>query len=85
MVPSSNKSEVAQLLWRIEKNCEAMQRIMQDSGFSASHRSINRRYQALGKLEDRLAQHIGERAATDALYDTYNRVMSQPSTHQSQS
>lgn len=80
MLPSSNKSEVAQLLWRIEKNCEAMHRIMYDPCFSASHRSINRRYQALGKLEDRLAQHVGERAATDVLYDIYNNVMSQPPT-----
>lgn len=76
MIPS-NKSEVAQLMWSIEKSCEAMQRIMHDPGFSASHRAINRRYRLLGKLEDRLARHIGTEAATDTIYDMYNRIMSQ--------
>jgi flagellin-specific chaperone FliS len=80
MIPS-HKSEIAQLMWSIEKSCEAMQRIMTDPGFSASHRAISRRYHLLGQLEERLAQHIGAEKATNAMYDIYNRVMSRPLTN----
>lgn len=42
---SENKSEVARLRWQIEQTCQAMQRVMNDPGYSASHESIRRRYE----------------------------------------
>ena len=78
MVPSTECSEVAYLIWSIQRNCEAMQRVMNDPGYSVSHRAINRRYQVLGKLEDRLAEYVGPQEATDAMYDIYSRVLDQP-------
>lgn len=77
MIPSTEYSEVAYLIWSIERNCEAMQRVMNDPGYSVSHRAINRRYQVLGKLEDRLAEYVGSREATDTMYDIYSRVLNQ--------
>jgi predicted translin family RNA/ssDNA-binding protein len=77
MTSSANRSEVAHLIWSIQRSCEAMQRVMNDPGFSASHQEINRRYRALGNLEDRLAQYIGAQEATDVMCDIYSHVMSQ--------
>ena len=72
---SENKSEIARLRWQIERTCEAMQRVMNDPGFSASHESIRRRYEHLGRQEQELAQHVGEEQAHDITYDIYNEVM----------
>jgi hypothetical protein len=72
---SENKSEVAHLRWQIEQSCQAMQRVMNDPGYSASHESIRRRYERLGQQEQELARHVGEDQAHDITYDIYNNVM----------
>jgi hypothetical protein len=72
---SENKSEVARLRWQIEQTCQAMQRVMNDPGFSASHESIRRRYEHLGQQEQELARHVGEEQAHDMTYAIYNDVM----------
>jgi hypothetical protein len=77
MVPSIERSEVAYLIWSIQRNCEALQRVMNDPCYSVSHRAINRRYQVLGSLEDRLAIFVGPQEATDVMYNIYNRVLNQ--------
>ena len=74
---SENKSEVARLRWQIEQTCQAMQRVMNDPGFSASHEAIRRRYEHLGQQEQELARHIGEDQAQDITYTIYNQVMEQ--------
>lgn len=77
---SKGKSEMARLLWSIEQNCEAMQRVMRDPGFSSSHEAITKRYTALGLREERLATIIGKEAATHMMCDIYNEVMNRPET-----
>ncbi len=80
MALSYPRSEVAQLMWSIQKSCEAIHRVMVDPGFSATHQEINQRYHALGQLEDQLATYIGTEKATDTMYNIYNHVMNQPGT-----
>jgi hypothetical protein len=72
---SENKSEVARLRWEIERTCEAMRRVVNDPGFSASHEAIKRRYERLGQQEQELARHVGEDKASDITYGIYNNVM----------
>ncbi len=74
------KSEMARLLWSIEQNCEAMQRVMRDPGFSSSHEAIRKRYTALGLREERLATIVGKEAATHMMCNIYNEVMNRPET-----
>jgi hypothetical protein len=77
---SKGKSEMARLLWNIEQNCEAMQRVMKDPGFSSSHEAIRKRYTALGLREERLATIVGKENATHMMCDIYNEVMNRPET-----
>lgn len=74
---SENKSEVARILWEIERTCEAMQRVANDPGFSASHEAVRRRYQSLGRQQQELARYVGEEKATDMMCDMYNNAMKQ--------
>ena len=71
---------MARLLWSIEQNCEAMQRVMRDPGFSSSHEAITKRYTALGLREERLATIVGNEAATNMMCAIYNEVMNRPET-----
>jgi hypothetical protein len=75
---STSKSEVARLRWQLERSCEALHRVMYDPGFSASHRAITRRYNALEKRTVQLAALVGDEQATDMMCDIYNAVMQQP-------
>jgi hypothetical protein len=77
---SKGKSEMARLLWSIEQNCEAMQRVMRDPGFSSSHEAIRKRYTALGLREERLATIVGKEEATHMMCNIYNEVMNRPET-----
>ena len=74
--PFTNKSEIARMRWLIERNCEAMQRVANDPGFSSKHEAIRRRYTAFGKREEQLAQMVGAEKANEIAYGIYNEVMS---------
>jgi hypothetical protein len=72
------KSEVARLMYQIERSCEAIARVMNDPGYSASHEMIRRRYATLGERQERLGQVIGQEASIEAMYDIYNDVLNRP-------
>jgi hypothetical protein len=72
------KSEVARLMYQIELSCEAIARVMNDPGYSASHEMIRRRYAALGQRQERLGRVIGQEASIEAMYDIYNDVLNRP-------
>jgi hypothetical protein len=74
------KSEVARLMYQIERSCEAIERVMNDSGYRASHEMIRLRYAALGREQEQLAQVIGEEASIDAMCDIYDDVLNRPVT-----
>ena len=74
------QSEVARLMYQIERSCEALARVMNDPGYSASHEMVRRRYAALGQRQERLGLVIGEEASVDAMYDIYNDVLNRPAT-----
>jgi hypothetical protein len=72
------KSEVARLMYQIERSCEAIARVMNDPGYSASHEMIRRRYAALGERQEQLGRVIGQEASIEAMYDIYNDVLNRP-------
>lgn len=73
--PKNNKSEIARMRWLIEQQCEAMQRIANDPGFSSKHEAIRRRYSAFGRREEQLARIVGAEKANEIAYGIYNEVM----------
>lgn len=72
------KSEVARLMYQIERSCEAIERVMNDPGFKADHETVRLRYVALGRQQEQLARVIGDEASVDAMCDIYNDVLSRP-------
>jgi len=76
--PSTSKSEIARLRWQLERSCEALQRVVNDPGFSASHMAITRRYANLEKHTVQLATLIGDEQATDIMCDIYNSIITSP-------
>lgn len=75
MIMDSNKSEVAHILWSIQRNCEAMAKVMNDSGFSSRHEVIKKRYSALEKRESQLAECIGDDQASTLTCEIYTNIM----------
>jgi len=76
--PSTSKSEIARLRWQLERGCEALQRVMNDPSFSASHMAITRRYTTLEKRTVQLAALVGDTEATDIMCDIYNSIITSP-------
>lgn len=72
------KSEVARLMYQIERSCEAIERVMNDPAYMANHETIRRRYAALGREQERLARVIGEEASVDTMCDIYDDVLNRP-------
>ncbi len=68
-------SEVAKLRERIRLECEAMERMQHGFASVASHASILARYNNLGRYQAELAEHIGQKAATDEMMKTYIEVI----------
>ncbi len=72
---SENRSEVAKLRAEIESVCFSMNLALHGLAQKASHSIINNQYKSLDQQRDRLAIMIGEEAATEAVYDTYNAIV----------
>ena len=70
-----NKSEVARLRERIERECEAIRRVFEEPAIVASHASIEARYRNLQGLSEELKPHVGEQEATHILVEVYKEVV----------
>ncbi len=70
-----NQSEVAKLKQEIESVCFSMNLALHGFAQRASHRIISHQYRTLDQQRDQLATLIGEEAASETVYDTYNRVI----------
>ncbi|GER88638.1 hypothetical protein KDW_28000 [Dictyobacter vulcani] len=68
-------SEVALLRQRIEMECEAMRQAMQGFRATASHDIINHQYSAIGGLQERLADLVGEREAAMIAVEAYIQII----------
>lgn len=73
--PYEGQSEVARLRWAIQRQCEALYRVMNDPAFSASHAAIQRRYLAIGRHEQQLAEYVGAERASEVVYDIYQQIV----------
>ena len=70
-----NQSEVAKLRNEIEATCFSINLVFHGFTRKASHSIINNQYKSLDKQRERLATIIGEEAATETVYDTYNTIV----------
>ena len=71
---SENKSEIAAILQHIDLEITAMRHLKEFSA-GASHAAITARYAALSGYQERLALHIGEEAAMNAVIDVLDRTI----------
>ena len=67
MVHDTNKSEVAQLLERIELEYQAAQRALTDYACVAPHEFITARMEQMGQCHETLQQLVGEQEAIKLL------------------
>ena len=69
-------SEVAQLRLRIAEEYEAMQRgLMGMAWGTAKHDFIQARMKRVDDYHDMLAQHVGEKEATQTICELYEQVI----------
>ncbi len=52
---------------------QAIERAMNEPAIVANHAAILAKYTALGTAKDELAEHIGDKAATKAMVDSYEK------------
>ena len=69
------KSEVARLMWEIDRQWEAVQRVANDPGFSSKHEAIRRSYDALGRLHTKLSTHLGKERSMELITASYEQVV----------
>jgi hypothetical protein len=70
MERTSNQSEIAQLIGRIESEVNAMHLAMDGFASVARHDIINHRFENLGVCFEELAGQIGEQAAIETIIAT---------------
>lgn len=68
-----SQSEVRRLMEQIDLATQAIERAMNEPAIVANHDAIIARYTNLGKVKDELAEHIGNKAATEAMTDSYEK------------
>jgi len=68
-------SEVARIRQQIELECEAMQRLVSGLAITASHETIQHKYESLGTVHKQLAQIVGEEKATAITMEIYTRLI----------
>jgi hypothetical protein len=69
------QSEVARLRQQIGQETQAMRQGLSGLATVAAHAIIERRYEAIGKAHDQLAQLIGEQPAMELVIDAYNKAL----------
>jgi hypothetical protein len=69
------ESQVARIRAQIEAECEAMRNGFYGYAITAPHQFIHARYDRLGKLQDELAQYVGEHQATQEVVAFYIKAL----------
>lgn len=69
------EQEVARLLQRIRRNCEAIARIMDEPHHPAACRAINRRVEAFAIREEQLMRLVGGRESHHLAFRVFNEVL----------
>ena len=68
-----SNSEVANIMAQIDAESESMFQALNGFAQTASHESINARYDRLGQLGNQLGQYIGADKAIGIISDAMNR------------
>ena len=71
----SNQSDVARIRRQIDLEAEAIALAMNGPAIVANHAAIDARYRNLGKAKEELALHVGEEEATEAMTESYKRIV----------
>ena len=66
--------QIARLMRRIERNCEAIQRLMDEPCLPAS-RAINKRIQAFALRDEQLALLVGPMKAHEMSFRVFHRAI----------
>jgi hypothetical protein len=60
---------------RIERNCESIQRLMDEPGFPATSRAINKRIQAFALRDEQLALLVGPMKASEMSFAVFRKAI----------
>jgi hypothetical protein len=70
-----NQQEVSRVLHRIQRNCEAMVRILDEPGFPAVSRAIDKRMLAFASREEQLMHMIGPAPSHLIAFSILDRIL----------
>ena len=69
------EQEVARLLQRIRRNCEAIARLMNEPHYPNACEAVNRRVQAFAMREEQLMRLVGGRESHYLAFRVFNEVL----------
>lgn len=70
-----SEHQIARLMRRIERNCEAIGRLMDEPGFPAAPRAINKRIQAFALRDEQLALLVGPMKAHEMSFRVFHKAI----------
>jgi hypothetical protein len=70
-----NDDKIERLKQRIEDECLAMKRQLDDQQAKPSHAAISQQYYTLDCYHEQLKTLVGEQEATMILYEIYSRIL----------
>lgn len=70
-----SEHQIARLMRRIERNCEAIQRLMDEPSFPATSRAINKRIQAFALRDEQLALLVGPMKASEMSFAVFCKAI----------
>ncbi len=72
-----SECQIARVMLRIERNCEAIRRLLNEPEFSARARAINRRIYAFALRDEQLAMLLGPLEAHALSFKVFRRAIGQ--------
>ncbi len=70
-----SQQEVSRLLHRIQRNCEAMVRVLDEPDFPAVNRAIHKRIQAFASREEQLMRIVGPMRSHTMAFEMLGQVL----------
>ena len=71
----TREEEVARLLQRIRRNCEAIVRLIDEPHYPAADEAVNRRVYAFAMREEQLMRLVGGRESHYLAFRVFNEVL----------
>lgn len=74
---TTKQQQIMRLMHRIERNCEAMVRIMDEPGFLAMEGAMYKRVQAFARREEQLMELVGPMQSHVMAFEVLREVLRQ--------